>query len=135
MERVPVVELPFASECQHERVVYHYVDERGNAQAVALHKERREAQVALWWPKRFYHKRGGGREENLTTKELEGSWQAAVLAAYEELPGHRYEHNTGRRLVHTVYVRVNGKGFYAELELVAPTLRQAVWVDEAGRIW
>lgn len=135
VKRVPLVELPFARQCQHQSVVYHYVDEQGKAQAVALHKEEREVRVEVWQPTAFYRKLAG-RAQPLSTKELEGCWQEAVLAAYDELPGHRYEPK-GAKMgpVVELYVRLYGKGFYAKLERGVHTLRHVVWVDKEGRVW
>lgn len=134
MGGAPVVDLPVARECQHDHVVYHYVDGEGRPQAVALAKAARLVRFAVWEPVHMYWRSKAGTRHGFSLADKERYWADGALTAYQELNANRYEQGFPLQQ-QEVYVRVGQVGFWVCLGLVEHRHIEPVWVDGNGKVW
>lgn len=145
-----LVELPFASACEHEQIVYYHArvtwpGAELKVRRVHLRKAQRLIEFDVWEPVSFYHKTSAGTRP---VQPLLDDAEEAVLQAYSKLTDQQrglvgvdpdkpdaVDYDKHERLsVYVILADVRFQ-FWVLLEHTVYRYVQDVWEDQEGRVW
>jgi hypothetical protein len=127
----PFLELPFASSCEHDEIVYWYANEKfPEGRCVHLHKGSEIIEFEVWEPAVIWQP-GHGLKPRISIKSADED--LAALRAYEDLSERRRE---GRDEI-IVHVRMQGypSGVRVVMKRRIYRFEEPCWRDESGRVW
>jgi hypothetical protein len=130
-----LIELPFASDSEHDEIIYWYADEKfpdakGEARSVHLHKDSETIEFEVWEPAHIWQP-GSGLKPRINIRPADED--LAALKAYEDLTDVRRE---SRKEV-TIHIRMQGypSGVRVVMKRGLYKCEQPCWRDPEGRIW